>query len=1310
MIMDRHTETEAVRHMTPDDLHVELSRVALRYRQRRQWRALVCVAGPIFLLAVAAVIAVALGLLAPTTVLWLLALLVIGTVVALIWSRNSFQDSTQLATNIEEAFPDLEQRLLTLVGKYAPASNTRLSYLQQVLLDETVAHARSRRWQRTVPLDSITRTKNIFLLLATAIMAAMLTAFSVPVAEPLPVVAKESEPEVLSDLGKYVVQIAPGNIELERGTHLTVTAKFDQRIPAQAALVLHPGDTEQLVPMSRSLDDPLFGAHVAEVSTDTDYVVRYDDQTSERFHVTVFDFPNLLRSDALLTYPQYTHLPTKEIENTRRVSAVEGTSLAWICHLNKSVVVAQLVDEGGHIVRLKEHPTVPNAYVADIELKTSTRWELQLVDDRDRHNKHEIFLSATVLPNREPELKLELARDVRVSPLEELPVQASVTDDFGVQRVGVSFGMPGQTPQEITLAEALDPKEQRALDHLFDFEALNAAPDQLLSYHFWVEDIGPDGNPRRVFSDMFFAEVRPFEEIFREGEQPTESEMAQQRQQQQQQQQGQQNAQRADQLAELQKNIISATWTIIRRETAAEPTPQFADDVTVVIESQNDALTQLEELSGELTDEKSLNIAETARLAMEQTVQELIHARDSNAPKELSQALISEQAIYQALLGLRAREHEVIRGEQQQQGQQSGSGSSSSRQQQQLNELQLNNDRNRYETEQQAQTQEQNEQTAQDRQAREVVDRLAELARRQQDLNRRLQELQSALDEAQTEEEREQLERELKRLRDQQEELLRDTDELSEQVDSQQNQATDQANTQQQLEQTREDVQRTAEALSQQDVSEALSSGTRAERQFDQMREELRQQTSERFTEGVRDMRNQARELANQQEEIGNQLEQTKQEAANSLRDSESRQALQEQLATQQEQLNQLLDQIQQTVLDAEQQQPLLAEKLYDTYRDTTESDLQQRLETMEQMVERGLLEPTQQLNDGAQQRIDDLRQGLESAAESVLGDETESLRRAANELESLSRELNEEIQRATGRQDGQQQDGQQQNGQQQNGQQQNGQQQNGQQQNGQQQNGQQQDGQQQDGQQQDGQQQDGQQQDGQQQDGQQQDGQQQDGQQQDGQQQDGQKPNGQQQNGQQQNGQQQNGQQQNGQQQNGQQQNGQQQNGQQQNGQQQNGQQPNGQQPNGQQQGRGATSGQRQADGRDGGGGAIERFGESLGTAPLTGDDYRQWSDRLRDVEQIIDDPELRSEATRIRERARAIRLEFQRHSKEPEWPLVDRLVAQPLESLQQRVSEELLKRTGEQNARVPIDRDPVPDEFTEQVQRYYERLGGAR
>ena len=115
----------------------------------------------------------------------------------------------------------------------------------------------------------------------------------------------------------------------------------------------------------------------------------------------------------------------------------------------------------------------------------------------------------------------------------------------------------------------------------------------------------------------------------------------------------------------------------------------------------------------------------------------------------------------------------------------------------------------------------------------------------------------------------------------------------------------------------------------------------------------------------------------------------------------------------------------------------------------------------------------------------------------------------------------------------------------------------------------------------------------------------------------------------------------------------------------------------------------------------------DQIEVAPITGEDFRAWSDRLRDVEEIVDDPELSAEAARIRERARDFRRDFKRHSEEPKWNLIREMVARPLSELRQEVSAELLRRSAEKNALIPIDRDPVPEEFVEQVRQYYENLG---
>ena len=119
-----------------------------------------------------------------------------------------------------------------------------------------------------------------------------------------------------------------------------------------------------------------------------------------------------------------------------------------------------------------------------------------------------------------------------------------------------------------------------------------------------------------------------------------------------------------------------------------------------------------------------------------------------------------------------------------------------------------------------------------------------------------------------------------------------------------------------------------------------------------------------------------------------------------------------------------------------------------------------------------------------------------------------------------------------------------------------------------------------------------------------------------------------------------------------------------------------------------------------------MRQDGGARSFAPLGGEDFLDWSDRLRDVEEMVGDPQLEAEAARIRERARGIRRDLKRHSQAPNWDLIKLEVAEPLAELRDRVAEELLRRT-KQDALVPLDRDPVPPKYSEKTRRYYERLG---
>ncbi len=1293
--------------MIYDHLLDELDKVAFRIRHLRFWRLLAAAWTAAAMVAAALCFAKAsaglpTSLAAPLAVLTATVLAGVGAWLA----SSAARDPRVVARRVEAEYPELRTCLLAAIEQRPDLPGGRYGYLQSSVIRQALTHAQRHRWAEIVSEKSIVLAA-LTNCVAMLVFAIALAAVVFTVARPMADAAAALADRGLGALGSgFAVTVEPGDTEVERGTSVMVIARVTGPVPAEATLVTRPqtGEVTRL-PMNAGLEDPMFGARIPLVDQPLEYHVELGGQTTPTYKIGVFEYPRLERADANLVYPAYTGLEPRLIQDVRTVSAVEGTELTIICRLNKPVVSAVLNDtrqDAGHepIALTVASAAEPAVVQATLKLTESRRLALALVDDAGRQNTQQAQFSIHVLPNQPPSLKPTFpARDLEVSALEEVDVKATVYDDIGLVRHGLVYSLAGRDPVEVVLGERAAAKQKHELASTIRLEELKAEPDQLLSYHWWAEDHGPDGQIRRTESDMYFAEVRPFEEIYRQGQQPPGGE-----QQQQQRQQGQgQNAQDAQQLAQLQKEITSATWKLIRREIGVKLTDAFASDVEQVQLSQAAAIEQAGALSQRLTDEQSQGHIEDVLTHMAGAAGHLKGAHDGPVAAPLKAALTEEQAALQALLKLRAREHEVVRQQQRQRGSQSQRQSQArSRQQQaQLNELDLTNEQNRYETQRTAQ--EQQEESAADRENRQVLNRLRELARRQHDLNERLKELQSALEEARTEEQKEEIRRQLKRLQDEQREILQNTDELQSRLQQPEN-AERMAEERQQLDETRDNVRRASEALEQEQVTRAAASGTRAEQQFEDLREEFRRRAANRFTEEVQQMRQAAQQLDERQQDLSQQLRQANDEKTppqdqqadaqpgqereakgksqegskskaraktKSLREDNQREQIAEELSQQRERLGQLQNQMRDTIMEAEETEPLLSQRLYDAARGVQERQLDERLQAAERSVRQGLAQDAQQQEQAAGEGIRRLREGIEEASEAVLGDETEALRQARERLDDLSRELDQEIRRNNPNRQASQQDESQQPGEQQRGQQQG-------QQPRERQRGQQQDGQQRGGQQ----------------PGDQRPRDQQPGEQQRGQQQ---------QEGEQQPGQQQTGQQQPGEQQQGEQQQGQPQQGQQQSGQQQSGQQQRGQRRLGDPQNQERQSANERAGAT---GGANERR-----FTPLTGggDEFRDWSDRLRDVEEMVQDPELRAEAARIRERARALRAEFKRHSDEPNWDLVQQQVAGPLFELRDRVVEELLRRTAKK-AIVPLDRDPVPPEYAEKTRRYYEQLGGGR
>jgi hypothetical protein len=120
-------------------------------------------------------------------------------------------------------------------------------------------------------------------------------------------------------------------------------------------------------------------------------------------------------------------------------------------------------------------------------------------------------------------------------------------------KYGIGYGVAGDEPRIVEVGQTVPHNEKRQFAYLLPLATLPLEPDKARAYFVWADDLGPDGQVRRTFSDMFFAEVRPFEEEFRAS--PPQSSGEQQGQ-------GESQGDKADELAQMQKDIVIATWKL----------------------------------------------------------------------------------------------------------------------------------------------------------------------------------------------------------------------------------------------------------------------------------------------------------------------------------------------------------------------------------------------------------------------------------------------------------------------------------------------------------------------------------------------------------------------------------------------------------------------------------------------------------------------------------------------------------------------------------------------------------------------------
>jgi len=898
-------------------------------------------------------------------------------------------DLRTLAKQVEESHPDLQAALLAAMDqKVEPGGE--LSFLQRRLMADVSEHAVKHQWARQVSAKRLALTG--WGQLASVIGFCLSIWFllgQVPGAKRITQVDPGELNPITKKLADLTISVLPGDVEIEKGSRLVIEASFPNRAPATAMLVVNNADGEQKIPMTVGLDDTVFSALLPKVILESEYEIRFEDKASDEFTIEVFEFPVLVQSDALISPPAYLNREPEQKLDTQKITVMEDSRVDWSIRVNKPLAAAELFGEDETSITLVPDPDDPTLLTATHNPLESQRYRLHLVDAQDRGNKRPPWITVNVKRNEPPELKLTFpGRDFEVSAVQELPIEGEAWDDVQIERVGFAYQL-GEEEIEIVLSEeALSGEETHELATFIDVEALKAVPRDLITYYFWAEDLDREGKIRRTTSDMFFAEVRFFEEIIREG-QP---------------QSGQPGEQQggANELLKLQKDVINAAWKLRRYHELNRPFESIAGDLDVVQESQLVVLSMVEPVLAKAEDPELKEIYEAAKVLMQQASQEFLLAANERKGEMIDPAHQTARAVFAKLIEARQRESEISMSKEPSQGQ-------GSQQEQQNMNLELKQNELKYEEKSEAM---QEQETAEQKENLAVLNRLKELARRQEAIAEKIKELEEQLQNA-SREERAEIERQLKRLQEEQRELLREVDDLAERMDSDENRAN-MSEEREKLEETRENIQDTAEKLEEGDLADAANSATRAEEELKQMEEEFRERTSRKFSDELRGLRQRARDLAENQENISETMDElTAPDAEDSLSTESQlrRSQLAQEISNQANELNEIIEEIKTLSEQAESSEPILSDSLYEAVRNTMMNGVQESLEEARDYTFYN--RPTQAIGpqEAATRGIEELKENVEAAAEKILGNEGDALRLARSELDRLIEESKEEAQ-----------------------------------------------------------------------------------------------------------------------------------------------------------------------------------------------------------------------------------------------------------------------------------------------------------
>ena len=823
----------------------------------------------------------------------------------------------------------------------------------------------------------------------------------------------------------YELQVEPGDTTIRRGGRLDVTATpvgFDPGGVTVHAKFESSVDWER-APMGPQLEGPGYRFSFSMVREPLRYFVEAGRMRSREFSVGVVALPEVESIRVAYTYPSWSGLDPRVEDPGGDVLAVPGTRVELTLTTDKPIEDGLLV-LGDREIALRDER-------AGFEVTEDTTYHVAAMYRGERVRLTEDYF-VTAVPDKKPEVKiLKPGRDWKATSIEEVRVRVEATDDFGLRGVKLFYAVNGADQGSVDLARA-DERKSATASHMFYLEELGAPgaatllvardaeslpppapeagllPGDLISYYVTAQDA-----KREVRSDMYFISVQPFERRFSQSQQAGG-------------QQGQ--GQQQDEISRRQREIVIATWNLIKEREAEDgrDADKLRESAEMLSQLQGTLMQQAQtlvqrtrarQLTG--TDPKFAQFAEY----MEQAAEFMAPAATALQEFRLDDAVGPEQQALQFLL----RAENLFTDIQVSMGQ-GGAGGGASRDLAEMFELEMDLEKNQYET----------GAGASGRQVEQEIDeamrKLEELARRQEQLAERTRDRSRASFEQRWRQEMlrreaEDLKRELEQLQRRQQGQQGQQQQASQQggqSSSSEGQQGGQPNSSQQLQQAIRQLDRAANSMRQGGQGgDPRSSAATAQRELERAVEALQQQRQQRSQAALDRMADQAAGLAEEQESTAAEIQASLRVALEALKAQGGRQTgqlptgmtreeeieLSDRKRAMGEQLAEIERGMQEQVRQLRERNPAASEALLNALVEMQQSEVAGTLQYAAELVRRGMAPYVASNEESASRALRRLRDNLRSAGE-LAQDEVDrqgrSMAGVLTDLERLRRDLEE--------------------------------------------------------------------------------------------------------------------------------------------------------------------------------------------------------------------------------------------------------------------------------------------------------------